>query len=230
MNCASKLAEALSMQSAFAGFYRYSFPSRSHKTNSSHKLAGKGIFGNSILSKWPITDAEAVPLPEIVEQYPKGCLKAVVSHPLGDVLCYNVHLEACSGIAGRVRQFETVLRHLRNHREPSTFATVIAGDFNTLSHGLVRCSPVHSRDKYRCLRGFSRESEWWQEHVFSEGMEGEDFTDPFDKFHDVTLIHPASRGKLDWLLFQGLSCVHKVSGHHPSLWLPLALCSSPAVN
>ena len=59
--------------------------------------AGKGIFGNAILSRFPIKIAEAVPLPVLVEEYPKGCLRAVVAHPQGDILCYSVHLEACSG-------------------------------------------------------------------------------------------------------------------------------------
>jgi len=217
IDCAREIAKALHLTYAWGG--AHSYPHRK----------GRGTWGVAILSRHILTHVAMIPIPEIVPGYCKSAMRAVVSHPrAGQILCYSVHLEACAGIADRVRQFSVVLKDWTEQCDAiKPKAAIIAGDLNTLGHGLARISPVHCRDHYRFKTLFERESAWWQRNLFSQpGQAGYGFSDPFDKSTKAhqTLINTMSQGKYDWILLNGLSSVHHEVGnqcHASDHWLVL---------
>jgi hypothetical protein len=64
---------------------------------------------------------------------------ALISTHIGDVACYSVHLDPhYTGARGRVKQFTPVFEDAVRQNQP---LVVMAGDFNTVCHGLARLIP-----------------------------------------------------------------------------------------
>jgi len=207
VDCVRYIAKQLQMTAVFTGSYQYRFGT-----------TGAGIWGSAVLSRWPLSDGRPIITKTIIADYPKPSTVATLDHPtIGKILCYSIHLEACSGIVGRIDQFNSVIRdwHQR-HNDVKPGAVIIGGDFNTLGSGMARISPVHCRDHLRWRTLFTSEPLWWQRRLFSRpGQPAFGFTDPFDKSHKrhFTLINNLSQSKYDWILTNGLTAVTHAVGN-----------------
>lgn len=82
-------------------------------------------------------------------------------------------------------------------------AVVIGGDFNTIGHGILRCSPIHCNDHNRFRNLCMTEAELWEKSILNPDW---GLFDPFDKVRDTTLTAAAGTvdAKLDWTLLKGL--------------------------
>jgi endonuclease/exonuclease/phosphatase family metal-dependent hydrolase len=110
------LAERLGMQQAFAG----SVVSRLH-----------GDHGVAVLSRFPLRDAQALPLPQGGGRWPRVALAVTVEAPAGPFRMVSIHLSRPEGwplsLTGtRLRQVETLLDAI----ESETLPVAVAGDFN----------------------------------------------------------------------------------------------------
>lgn len=117
---AEKLAELLDMQCTY-------IPSR--KLN---RLKAEGTHGLAILSKYPLSDVQAIQLKYFKLPYrPRNriAIAATVTVGTESVRLYNVHLDVRLTKKQRAEQLRPVLEHIEEHRVERA---VIAGDFNTL--------------------------------------------------------------------------------------------------
>jgi endonuclease/exonuclease/phosphatase family metal-dependent hydrolase len=231
VDCVDAIASALHMMAVFTGSFAYRFGDH----------GGQGIWGSAVLSPWPLTNARAIRVPTLVDNYPKPTTVATAHHPtIGKLLCYSIHLEACSGIIGRIKQFSVVLDDwYQQHAISQPAAVIFAGDFNTLGlfvwvflpclflfnsyvylvfigQGMARISPVHCRDALRWRTLFETEPQWWQKRLFDRpGQPAYGFHDPFDKAHrrHYSLINTLSQSKYDWILTNGLRSIHHDIGN-----------------
>lgn len=108
------LAKHLKMNAMFVGNWRYT-----------SKPNGQGIWGNAILTKFDWKDLMAERLPK-VNQVNQHVLCATIQTPIGDIRCFNTHLEVCSGILQRQLQF----RHILKLTEQCQLPMLIAGKIN----------------------------------------------------------------------------------------------------
>jgi endonuclease/exonuclease/phosphatase family metal-dependent hydrolase len=203
VHVAEEIAKSLKLAYVWSGAFGYEFGS-----------SGKGSFGNAILSRFDLIDPQRVFINEIVAAYPKSALRATVVHPLGNILCYSVHLEAVTGIRERSKQFIQVLQDWKRSYSPGLRAAIIAGDLNTLGHHASRISPVHCRDSYRFSTLGMTESQWFQRNFFERGQLGYGFNDPFHKSakEGHTLRNSLISAKFDWILLNGLTAIKKEIG------------------
>ena len=89
-------------------------------------------FGNAILSKWPISNAEKLILPRQnrFNKQKRIAVRAIIHIGLADVLTYSVHTETFwLGPEGRGEQVEAVADTVT----PDHDFVIIAGDFNTVT-------------------------------------------------------------------------------------------------
>ncbi len=90
-------------------------------------------FGNAVLSRWPITGSETIPLPGVapISPQPRCAVHATVEINGTVISAISVHLEtAYMRRKGRTAQARALARHpLANRPVP----TVIGGDFNSAS-------------------------------------------------------------------------------------------------
>ena len=93
-------------------------------------------FGNAVLSRWPILDAQTIPLPDATGKAShRSVLLATVDAPLGPLQIVSTHLEYRFGrSATREVQTRALARIVAESRsDPETsFPVVIGGDFNAL--------------------------------------------------------------------------------------------------
>ena len=112
------IAEALSYNYAY-------FPASIHTEHGRN-------FGNAILSKWPLSNAEKLILPRQnrFNKQKRIAVRAIVHIGLADVLTYSVHTETFwLGPEGRGEQVEAVADTVT----PDYDFAIIAGDFNTVT-------------------------------------------------------------------------------------------------
>lgn len=105
---------------------------------------------------------------------------------LAPVHLYCCHLEVFCGALDRARQLSDCLadaaRLLHDAAVAASAATtgatstasapsfIIAGDLNTMAHGIVRLSPRYARDRLRLLSLGEAEAMWLQRKVLSRGL------------------------------------------------------------
>lgn len=208
-SCFELICSELNYAGVFAAHYEYEHDK------------GKGVWGCSILSKFPIVEPHQVCFEDVITGYGRSAIGAKIiprdaSGDLHPLLVYSVHTEVCTGIRARIKQIDKVLSTAIKERgalfeeysslphikweSPKDVPIVIGGDFNTTGHGICRISPVHCLDEYRLLSLGTTEAEWWQHNIFSDPNHlGFGFYDPFDKTQS-TLNHPLHTAKMDWLL------------------------------
>ena len=117
---------------------------------------------------------------------------------------------------------------------------VIAGDLNTMAHGIARLHPSYCCDHLRWRSIGQTEAEWWQSRLFDfydhdgpintklhrlglpekvlSSARNPGFHDHFDLNSDITLKSKSYfglfQGKLDWILLRGLTPLRKGAGNH----------------
>lgn len=82
------------------------------------------IYGNAILSKWPIRAQEwkQLPTPEGIE---RAIIKVVIDSPYGDLVVFNTHFEIDRFKEAQRQQAQFVIDYVGNQK------AMILGDFNT---------------------------------------------------------------------------------------------------
>ncbi|MEM7033078.1 MAG: endonuclease/exonuclease/phosphatase family protein [Chloroflexota bacterium] len=93
-------------------------------------------FGNAILSKWPIRDAEKLVLPHksLTRSMNRQATKAIVSIGDTDILVYSVHAETAASVPRfRWNQYQAIADDVK---EEATHV-IVGGDFNTITMGEV---------------------------------------------------------------------------------------------
>lgn len=204
-------------------------------------LAGGGVHGNAILTRFAPRAVYRVELPPLFdwEQLPAGLPPAVTRQrrlgarfalcadfQLGDrtVSIASVHLENNGiGVDGRAAQLTHLAGALAARQQPGD-AAIIAGDLNTLEAWPVRLlgrarAPVSARKPW-----YLAESRWLQRTVLPELG----YIDPFS-YRDWTYqAFGIYREKLDWILLKGATAAAQGRGDfnssdHRPLWADLLL-------
>jgi endonuclease/exonuclease/phosphatase family metal-dependent hydrolase len=93
--------------------------------------AGEAVFGNAVLSRWPIVKSEKRPLPSTpATQGLRFALKAVVEGPRGPFEIYTAHLNWRYD-ESTLRQAQVrALAELVAESKDRTFPPIVCGDFN----------------------------------------------------------------------------------------------------
>ena len=136
---AQDLARELNLNYAFAPCY-IALQKGSGVESSAEGENTKSLHGLAMFSKYPITNARAVPLPNgkdkmFGKEKRLGYLRALVAdieHPLGRFRAVTVHLDAHSSRAHRKLQMKVVLDYLESLS--LDLPTVIGGDWNTTTY------------------------------------------------------------------------------------------------
>jgi endonuclease/exonuclease/phosphatase family metal-dependent hydrolase len=130
---ARELAEALEMDHVFANHYVVLSPG--DRSERAHPWpTGASLHGSALLSRFPITHASAVPLPDLRNKYDaterrlggKSALHVVVEAPDGPLPIVVLHLDPFAPPRFRAHQMRTVLDALG-----PTGRCLIGGDLNT---------------------------------------------------------------------------------------------------
>ncbi|KXS14493.1 hypothetical protein M427DRAFT_156005 [Gonapodya prolifera JEL478] len=82
------------------------------------------------------------------------------------VCVWSVHLEVFGGLSHRMLQLADILADSSSQLSRSQ-THVVAGDFNTVAHGVARLSPKYCQDSNRFLTIGSSEPQLWHDHIFS---------------------------------------------------------------
>lgn len=95
-----------------------------------HPWTGK-LFGNAILSKWPITQTEKLVLPYTNPLTKQQRIATAATVTVGDLplKVYSIHLETM--LLSQVKRFEqvrTILEHIQMQEGPTHY--IVGGDFN----------------------------------------------------------------------------------------------------
>jgi endonuclease/exonuclease/phosphatase family metal-dependent hydrolase len=133
---AEELARALGMAQAFAPCY-LALGKGSGVERDATGANRFGLHGNALLSRYPIRDAYAIPLPNGVDKMAhrekrlgrQAAVVATVDFPGRPVQAVSLHLDAQSTQNHRCRQMRVVLDQL----DPA-LPTVIGGDWNTSTY------------------------------------------------------------------------------------------------
>lgn len=177
-----------------------------------------GTHGLAILSRFPLSDFEVMPLPRYKllintrSRIALGATLDVAGHPL---LVYNVHLDTRINVGERIRQLQPVLKAAQGQ---SLEATVIGGDFNTNPlRWLFHLIPLFPSNQAGALDEF---------------MRAKGFGTPLSDA-GVTARRKFPRERLDSLFTQGVSVqasgvdrTVKSSDHYP-VWIDVSWPPSP---
>lgn len=185
---------------------------------------GGGVVGNAILSRGPLFDCYRLALTtEYFDwQNPNRYTQGIINREprigqrialLGSTIIggkkikiASTHLEdKGGGIVGRIAQFNQILAKFDRD---DCDAAVIAGDLNTFAHGaaLLIFGEANKDSMTLSKPFFEPEAVWFDQNIISKTT----FSDPFDKYYDYTLTRTIFyRGKLDWMLLQGLQVIDK---------------------
>jgi len=263
VDCLTEIARALRMAYAFTPEFReLRSPVRDERTQ------GGGLHGNAIFSRFPLLQARVIKHSVQPVDWPaegewrkepregaRYAITALVDVPDAPqpVRVYSLHLELFCGIDGRVGQFADVLQDATRCGEidSNNPAQIIAGDLNTMAHGLARLSPKYCGGWMRFSTIGWTEPQWWMANVLcgeespkllrSWGISDEvadrcvnpGFEDPFDIDEDITVTNHCGwyYGKLDWILMRGpLQVVNQRMGNcdfalSDHMWLLVDICT-----
>jgi len=147
-----ELAEALQMNYAFAPVY-IALQKGSGVEEFVEGENGNSIHGLATLSRHPIRNAHAIPLPNGIDKMRGkekriGHLRALIAdieHPAGTIRAVTVHLDALCSRAHRHRQMKIVLDHLDTL---PPLPVIIGGDLNTTT--------FNSQNATRAILGYGR--------------------------------------------------------------------------
>jgi endonuclease/exonuclease/phosphatase family metal-dependent hydrolase len=134
-NVAREIAQNLNLNYAFATVYIALQKGSGVEANVSGENTNS-IHGLAMFSKYPIKNAQAVPLPNgkdkmFGNEKRLGCLRALIAeieHPIGNFRAVTLHLDAHSSRKHRHLQMKIVLDYLNTL---PNLPTIIGGDWNT---------------------------------------------------------------------------------------------------
>lgn len=122
-NLAAELAERLGMHWCWAPL-----PLQPHRKD--EREPGLAI-GNAILSRWPITTEERLPLPVADGEQHRVALHARVEAPAGALPFFTTHLTHRPDASGeRVTQVRQLARFVADHSADTAYPPVLTGDLN----------------------------------------------------------------------------------------------------
>lgn len=181
-----------------------------------------GYEGNAILSKYDFIDTKGIVVK--CARYEKYRHKrkthteamAIIDVPgLGKIGCVSIHLDPhWCGVDGRVRQYNEILSNVVQYKHDFDHL-IMAGDFNTVCHGLNRLYPSIGCDNISRFGNFGKtEAEYFNVNGVEKGNDEYkmDLRDPFDKVDDYTMyaLYGCYTAKVDWcLLSDHLEVIHK---------------------
>ena len=221
------IAEALDMRGYFSTEYI-----EIDNEYRSKDLAGGGVHGNMILSKFPIEKIYRVELPQYFDWYdpPKGTPKKIIGEKriggrftlcadikIGDQLTTvcSVHFEnRDSGATGRKASLDHLLAAF-DQKHP----LLLAGDLNTFDARLTRVFGISDSDKALEECSSANECKCWQSVILPErGLA------PAFNWDDWTFKYAFYKAKLDWVITRQLNVVDKGIGDfntsdHKPLWI-----------
>lgn len=173
------------------------------------RLTRRGTHGLAILSRYPLSDVELLPLPRnerLISTRNRVAMGASVKVGFETIRVYNVHLDTHISVLKRKNQLYPVIRAANEHKD---LPTIIAGDFNTFR-------PLHTS----CL-----------DEMLSESG----FHSPFLSGSHYTAKFLFWRPQLDWIYTRNLLVTRakveqdsKCSDHRP-LWADAVLPISEQV-
>jgi endonuclease/exonuclease/phosphatase family metal-dependent hydrolase len=151
-NVAREIAQNLKLNYAFAIVYIALQKGSGVEANVSGENTNS-IHGLAMFSKYPITNAHAIPLPNgkdkmFGNEKRLGCLRALIAdieHPLGVFRAVSLHLDAHSSRKHRHLQMKIVIDHLETLPQ---LPTIIGGDWNTTT--------FNSQTSTRAILGYFR--------------------------------------------------------------------------
>ena len=136
-------------------------------------------FGNAVMSRWPLSDFETIPLPGVapIKPQPRCAVHASVDVDGTVVSAISAHLEtAYMHRRGRSAQARTVAQHRMANRP---VATVVGGDFNSASPlavsatDQVMASAGLRRATNRAESTFRRFGlSFTLDHIYARGVDG----------------------------------------------------------
>jgi len=177
----SDIARALKLNYAFAPSY-LNLDKGSGLESMAKGRNLRGIHGNALFSRYPLTKVGSIPLPNGKDKMrgnekrlgSQAGVVAVVDHPLGSFRAVSVHLDAHSTQKHRMRQMQIVLEDLQ--RRAPHLPALIGGDWNT--------STYNSRNAFFSIVGYARRvlmgvrnviqnhypypDRWFERHLFRE--------------------------------------------------------------
>lgn len=122
----------------------------------------------------------------------RAVLRVITSSPLGPIAVYCAHLEVFCGALDRLWDLSDVLRDARHLRASGRCHALVAGDMNTMAHGIARLGREFCRDWLRWRSLGWQEGELW-EKVLEWHPEGEE-----KEGRDGTSARAASRSAPTW--------------------------------
>jgi endonuclease/exonuclease/phosphatase family metal-dependent hydrolase len=98
LDTAKRIARELNYAGVYSGHHKVSFFFAI--TNNQYKFgndnSGTGIWGNAVMSRYPIENPEFFVL-KYIQDYDRSFLVAEVTTPLGKIDCCSLHTEVCGG-------------------------------------------------------------------------------------------------------------------------------------
>jgi endonuclease/exonuclease/phosphatase family metal-dependent hydrolase len=203
-------------------------------------LAGGGVTGNAILTRFPPDRAFRVELPQSLDWQGSGAglprsvrqsleqerrigrrFGLAVSLRLGRHrldLCSAHFEDKLGGIAGRWAQFQAAAAALGGE------ATVIAGDFNTFDCRLARLRTADCDLTALGKPPGLNEAAWWRRRL----LPPTGYADPFSEAGWTFKVPPLFRAKLDWIASRGCRVTACgigpfSSSDHKPIWADLEL-------
>ena len=150
----------------------------------SNKNIDGRLFGLAILSKWPISNDEKIPLPHTtpINDRKRIALTAEIQLPKNTIRLYNMHPGTLSMPKSQRReQFEAIVTHFKKLGQYQTLErAIIGGDFNTDKSNdidfLVQLYEAEgfiwaSSEVGHTYQKFSGLAKYTLDHVFSKGLE-----------------------------------------------------------
>lgn len=227
------LTDAVGMIGYFAlEFYELDVPYRTGK------MAGGGVHGNVLLSRFHLDKSLCLQLPEVYDWMTKttpspladlrekrlGGRTAMISQfKWGDqklVLCSTHFEDKSGGVAGRHRQFRAIVEKV-NEMYGESVPLIIAGDFNTFDNSLTRLIGITREEESDGKPNRVSECEWWKENILPRYG----FSDPYS-CREWTRRQGPVKFKLDWICVRGIEVldhglVRTNVSDHDLLWLDM---------
>lgn len=182
------------------------------------KLAGGGVTGNAVLTRfepamfhrvdlpacidWRM-DAEIPALPSSVRRCVRRekrigsrsgiCVEFMLNGQ--ELVVCSIHLEdKAGGVAGRWAQYLAAVQAIEARRG-SPAACVIAGDFNTFDSPIARLLAKHGKSTALGKPDQVTEAAWWKTALLPRTG----YADPFAPAASTFTVPPLFRAKLDWI-------------------------------